>query len=94
MIEVLSESTPKASKDYPCQACRFLLDGGLRDVMKGPLTFAEKRAIAQAKANGYKILKGQTYLRQNNVDQGEFYVFKAIPAVHDIMIKYKLYPDF
>ena len=58
-------------------------------------TFTELRKIVKARRNGWKIKKGEKYIRQNNVDEtsGDFYTYKAIPAIHDICIKNDVYID-
>ena len=89
-ITVLSESIPTARKDHECMACDFILASGISGF---GYSFSELRLIAKAKAKakGYKILKGQKYIRQNNIFDGELYTFKAIPEMHDICIKHELY---
>lgn len=87
---ILSESTPIAAKDHRCSACDWLSEV-LHDY---EFTFAERREIVKARKNGWMIKKGEEYIVQNNVDCGEFYVFKAIPAIHDICLNYNLYEEY
>ena len=89
-ITVLSESNPVARKEHDCCASDFILSTGISGF---GYSFAELRVIAKAKANGYKIQKGERYLRQGNVCDGELYTFKAIPAMHDICIRHGLYEN-
>ncbi len=88
MIRVLSESTPTAKKEHECMASEFILADGISG---NGYSFAELRTIAKAKRNGYKVVKGQKYIRQNNVFDGEFYTFKAIPEMHEICLKHDRY---
>jgi hypothetical protein len=88
VITVLSESEPIARKQHNCSACEFILDCGVHGF---GYTFAELRLIAKAKRNNYKIVKGQKYLKQNNVCDGEIYTFKAIPEMHELCLKYDHY---
>ena len=88
MIEVLSESTPKARKDYDCMACEFILNNGVQGM---GFTRPELRTISKARANSYKILKGEVYMCQNNKFDGRLYTFKAIPAIAEICFKYDLF---
>jgi len=89
MITVLSESTHIAAKDHPCSACEWV-SNLLYDYV---FTFAELRAIVKARKNGWKIKKGEKYFRQSNVDNGTFYVYKAIPAIHKICIDHDIYEE-
>lgn len=88
MIEVLSESTPKARKDHDCMACEFILNNGVDGM---GFTRTELRVISKARKNGWKILKGDVYMRQNNKFDGELYTFKAIPEIAEICFKYDLF---
>ena len=93
MASLIAQTTPKARKNHICDACwtlrNYLTPTG------NPLTFGEMRAVAIAKQNGWKILKGQTYVRQFNTDgSGEVWTFKAIPAILNICDKYKLYDEY
>ena len=88
MITVLSESKQVAKKDYECMASKFILEAGL-DAFD--YSISELRAIAKAKRQEFKIVKGQTYLRQSNMIDGSFYYFKAIPEIHDICLRRGLY---
>lgn len=91
MTIVLSEKTPKARKDYNCDAADWLINSGI--IYEGQLSFSELRAVAIAKRKKWKILKGETYLYQANIWEGDFCTFKAIPAIHDICIKHDLYRE-
>ncbi len=90
MITVLSESSHIAAKDHHCSACEWIGEI-LHDI---PFTFAERRAIVKARKNGWIIKKGERYIVQNGVQDGEFYVFKAIPAIHEICIEYDIYEEW
>ena len=88
MITVLSESEPIARKQHNCMACEFILNCGVNGF---GYTFAELRLIAKAKRNNYNVVKGQKYIRQNNICDGEIYTFKAIPEMHELCLKHDLY---
>ncbi len=90
MCVTLSESKPTARKEHNCDACHFILASGINGF---GYSFSELRAIAKAKRKGYKILKGDKYIRQNNLFDGELYTFKAIPEMHDICINHGLYEE-
>lgn len=88
-ITVIHESMPVARKQYNCQASTFL--GWI--YRSHLLTFADKRALVKAKQNGYKIQKGQVYVRQFNTADGHTWTFRAIPEIHNICCNLDLYPD-
>ncbi len=89
MIETIKEIKPKARKSHDCMACDFLLE----EHRGGQFTFSELRLIARAKRNSWQIQKGEIYIRQTNVFDGDVYDFKAIPAIHQICVKHGLYPE-
>lgn len=87
MIEVLSDSTPKARKEYDCMACDWINESwGYYN-----FTFSELRKIVNARKNGYKIKKGEVYINQRNIFDARFYTFRAIPEMHEICLKYNIY---
>jgi hypothetical protein len=55
------------------------------------LSFSEMREVVKAKRNGYRIRKGQQYVKQTGIYEGELVTFKAIPALHDICLRHDLY---
>jgi len=67
MVQVISESKPKARKDYWCMASEFLTNGDIRDCT---FTFTEWRYIVKAKRNNWKVKKGEIYTRQACTDGG------------------------
>jgi len=89
-ITVLREEYPTARKDHNCSACEWIFNSDLRDY---DFTFSELREIVKARKNNCKIKAGERYIKQINICDGDFYVFKAIPAIHDICIKYDIYCD-
>lgn len=55
------------------------------------LTFGERRQIVTARRNGWRIKAGERYVRQAVKCCGDFGNFVAIPALHEICLKYDLY---
>ena len=90
MVTVLSESMPTARKSHICSACEWVVAHGVDGM---GFSFAEKREIVKAKRNKWNIVKGQKYIRQSNIQDGELYCFKAIPEIHEICLKYDLYEE-
>tara|TARA_R100000951_G_C2592075_1_gene165384 strand:- start:603 stop:881 length:279 start_codon:yes stop_codon:yes gene_type:complete len=87
-IEVLSETTQIASKDYNCDSSEWLRENGFGYC---EFSFKEKRFIVAAKRSGYKIKKGDVYLKQNNKQDGRLYTFRSIPSIHAVCINHDLY---
>lgn len=88
MIEIIHESIQKARKNYSCNACDFLFEDDLPK-----LTFSEYRSVVKAKQNKQRILKGQEYIRQFNGNGGDTWVYRAIPEIHKICLKYGYYEE-
>lgn len=92
MCTVLSEKYPVAKKDYHCCACEWLNEIGITDFIR-QLTFSEKKVLVYARRNNWNIKKGEKYIYQVNIWEGEFNVYKAIKSVNDLCIKYKVFYD-
>lgn len=88
MPKLLSESEQIAAKDYDCQACEWLLNRGVNGYGH---SIAELRIIAKAKKYNYKIKKGEKYLRQRLIFEGQFYTFVARPEIHKICLEHEIY---
>jgi len=94
MCDLVSQVTPIARKDHWCDASLWFREGllGYYPSCTG-LTFGELREVVIARQEGWKILKGQRYIKQAVSDGGTLYTFKARPTIHQICIKYDIYPD-
>lgn len=89
MSTVLRTSYPIAKKDYSCDACHWLNEGGLPDGM----TISEIKTFIRAKRDGFKIKAGQKYVKVVQIWCGDFSVFKARPEIDDICKKYDIYEE-
>lgn len=89
-ITVIRESKIKhAKKEYNCMAAEWIYNCWSKN--GNPFTFTEWRTIVKAKNNNWKIKMGDSYIKQ--INQGDdFYVFRAIPELHAICLKYDIYP--
>lgn len=93
MIESIGHKIVKARKDYQCAACWVIRQGISFDELMQNVTEAEREALIKAKENGYKIKKGEMYFRWANIDCGQIYSGRAIPAVADICSKYEMWEE-
>lgn len=89
MSTLLSESFHIARKDHRCDACDCLLN--YRDIED--FDGKDREAIELAKSHGWKILKGERYVRHVGVWHGDFSCFKSIPAIHDICSRYEIFDE-
>lgn len=89
-MTLLSETTPVARKNYSCDASVWVCNYGWNGM---GLSFSELRSIARARHNKWRIIKGDKYVRQGNIQDGEFRTFKAIPEIHEICLKHNYYQD-
>lgn len=90
MSYMIRESTHTARKKHVCMASEWVYNS---EVWKSEqLTLAELKAIVRARRNGWMIQPGQKYILQV-MSGDDFYIFKAIPEMHAICLKYDLYED-
>lgn len=87
---LLKERYHTARSNYHCMSYEWI--NNVCDDFSD-MTFSERRSIVIAKNNNGRILKGQRYLYQFLVDGGDRWQFRAIPELHKICLKYKIYPD-
>ena len=88
---IIFEKEYTAHKDYIDDAGVWVNEC-LDDIRYGKvLTFAELRAIARLKDNGWKIKKGQRYHRSFNEFEGDVYTFRCLPEIQAICVRLDLY---
>ena len=96
MTYIIKDTRPKAKNEYFCDAC-FTINanfGGIRGFAgEVSLTIAERRALILARRAGFKIKAGETYVCQYNTDGGKPFAYRAIPAVHEIALKYECFTE-
>ena len=81
---------PIARKDYDCDASIWIYSG---DITGEYYTFSELRQIVKAKRDGWKIKKGQKYIKQTLKDGGELFTFRAREDMHKICVDNDIYRD-
>lgn len=94
MSRLLSKSMPVARKKYDCMASEWIDNVLLDNLHYYELTITELKQIIRARRQGWCILPGQQYVKLAIVmSDGFFYVFRAIPEMHQICLKHNIYPD-
>jgi len=92
MSRLISESEPIARKEYECMAWPWLYQCmRAEDLDKDDI--AKLDGIIQHISNKTIIKKGQKYIKQCLEGDDGLYTFRAIPEIHEICLKYKLYED-
>ena len=90
VIKIVSSEGKVATKLIDCNACEYVYNF-MNEEIKSKLTDEELSDILKAKRNGWKIEKGQTYIRQRGLYLGIPFVSKFIPEINEICHKYGLY---
>lgn len=90
MSVLISESRPIARKPHRCGAYEWIME----TYEDGSFTYQELRQIAKVRRNKGMIMPGQKYIRQAQIYEGDFCVFKALPDMDEICRKYDIYPDW
>lgn len=89
MEEVIWTSQQVARKSYPCDASIWIYE--TQAWQDYDFTYAELRIIAKMRRNGWRILKGQRYIKQVSVLDGKLIVWRGLPEIHQICLKYDIY---
>lgn len=85
-------TTPIARKNYHCQASEFVLEAW-NEADIAALPEDERKAFDLAKSHNFRILKGERYIKQISIYDGEYGTFRGIPTMVDFCHKYELFPD-
>lgn len=93
MVKLIKSTARKAIKPRHDDSAEFIIEA--MDFIRhgGKMSFKEKRAIAQLKANNWQIQKGQVYVQQYNNLDGQLYNFFTLPLILRICIKYNFYGE-
>ena len=92
MARVLEQRILTAKKIHDCDASYHVISECISNIMD-ELTFKEKRACVRMKNAKMKILPGTKYIRQANIIDGDFYVWKADLEMHQICVRLDLYEE-
>lgn len=86
---VATNSEPVARKEYRCDAAECIH----RVAGESDFDGDDLVAYQQARAEGFKILKGTKYMKTSGFWEGEPSVFRARPDLDALCIKFDLYDD-
>lgn len=95
-MRTISQSKPVARKNYGCDACVWITESGayLNEFNDYDFTATEEKAIATAKKNGWRVMKGEKHSQASVVDcDGVLISWRAITAIHEICLEHELYPE-
>lgn len=95
-MHYLRDSTQIAKKDYHCDGCDLMFNYGNIDQIINDfnLSVSEIESLLEAKKYNYKIINGEKYYKQINVDAGYLFVCRVRYDIHQILIKYKFYSEY
>jgi hypothetical protein len=82
------ETTPKARKEYTCDAIDWILNDGLDSY---EFSDEELSIIKNAESEKWKILKGTEYVKCEGKWEGDFSVFRARKDINQICIDHDIY---
>lgn len=91
MTRTLSTLRPVARKRYTCNACEWIEYDLNEHIFYHQFTYAELREIVKARRNNWCIVPGQHYVKVVRVYEGRLEVWRAIPAIHNICLRYDMY---
>lgn len=88
---VIRKSRQIARKAYTCNACEWIDALTPYDLSDYELVYSELKQIVLARRNKWQIVPGQEYIKEIGIYEGEFYVWRGIPAIDAICLKYDIY---
>jgi len=91
MVKLLKSRACKAKQPRHDDSAEYIIEAMDFIRLGGKMSFKERRAIAQLKANNWQIQKGQVYVHQFNKQDGQVYNFHTLPLILRICIKYNFY---
>lgn len=87
---ILHEKIKTARKTYSCAASEWLTNGySIQEFMDDyKLPFSERRILAKAKAEKFKVLPGTKYTEQVGIIDGDFYCVQCRIDISELITKY------
>ena len=91
MDKVLTDAIRTARKEYLCDASYWIENEDIERLIE--LTAEEIEALAKARKEKHMIHKGERYVYQSGIQDGDMVTFRAKEPLHKICLKYGLYGD-
>ena len=93
---ILHEKIKTARKTYGCAASEWITNGySIQEFIDDyNLPFSERRILAKAKAEKFKILPGTKYLEQVGIYDGGFSCIQCRLDISALITKYKLNQEY
>lgn len=87
---ILHEKIKTARKTYGCAASEWITNGySVQEFMDDyKLSFNERRILAKAKAEKFKVLPGTKYIEQVGIFDGDFYCVQCRIDISELITKY------
>lgn len=92
MSTFLSSTIRTARKEYKCDACRAAIEPGLKHFL-GILTFSERKLIALARRDNWRIKAGNKYVDYRGVCDSSAYTLRMRPEIQNLVSKYNWWPE-
>lgn len=89
-MRVLSSDFRRASKKYQCDAWHWYCNSSYAE---SEFDSDDWNTIERARNQGGAIMPGDYYLCQKSVNDDGFQTFRARIDMHEVCLKYNLYPD-
>lgn len=89
-----TEHVKKAQKDYSCDACYLMFNDFSVEQLKEELTQEELIQFEKMESNGFKILKGEPYMKVVGVFDGDMSVCHYNPEMYKLADKFNLFDDY
>lgn len=94
MIQCIRTTERIARKEHICDGFRDVFRSlGFRDLQEIVTDTSELVFLIEMKDRGYKIQKGERYLEEAYVGDGELYTLRVSKPMKEIMDKYNLYDN-
>jgi len=93
---ILHEKIKTARKTYNCAASEWINNGyTIQEFIDDyKLPFSEKRILAKANAENFKIFPGTKYLEQVGICDGDFYCIQCRLDVSELINKYGINREY
>ena len=88
-MECIYQNKVTARKDHVCNGCQVYLS----EYSAQDFPFSQKKELIQAAKDGFKIKKGQKYLRCTVVHSGNIWTFKVRIDIDVFLTKHGIYQE-